>query len=131
MIAYDGECLMCSSGVRFLAEHDSLRRLRFVALQSPLGRQIESQAVNESLSTVIVRRADRVFTHSEAICQTLKAMGGVWAFLGSLGLLIPKALRDPLYRFIARNRYRWFGKADVCSLPSPALRERLIEGDRV
>lgn len=131
MIAYDGECMLCSSGIRFLAEHDSRRSLRFVALQSPVGRQIEEQVVNEWLSTVIVRREGRVFTHSEAICQILKAMGGVWAVLGSLGSLIPKALRDPFYRFIARNRYRWFGKAEVCSLPSPALRERLLDGDRV
>jgi salicylate hydroxylase len=130
-VAYDGECMMCSRGIRFLAEHDSRHRLSFVALQSPLGREIEQQAGNASMSTVIVRKNGKVFTHSDAICQILKTMGGPWALLGTLGLLLPKGLRDRLYRFIARNRYRWFGKADTCSRPSPALRERLIDGDRV
>jgi predicted DCC family thiol-disulfide oxidoreductase YuxK len=131
IIAYDGECMMCSGSIRFLAEKDRRHRLRFVPLQTPLGRGIEQQAGNESLSTVIVRKNGKVFTHSDAICQILKTMGGPWALLGKLGLLLPKGLRDRLYRFIARNRYRWFGKADTCSLPSPALRERLIDGDRV
>lgn len=131
IIAYDGECMMCSSTIRFLAEHDTRRRLKFVPLQSPLGHRIEQQAGNESKSTIIVTKEGKVFTHSDAICQILKTMGGPWAFLGSLGLVLPKALRDPLYRFIARNRYRWFGKADACSLPSPALQERLIDADRI
>ena len=131
IIAYDGECMMCSRGIRFLAEHDHHRRLRFVTLQSRIGREMEGGATNTALSTVVVKKAGRVFTHSDAILHILKTMGGAWAILGALGLMFPRGLRDAIYRFIARNRYHWFGKADVCSLPSDALRERLIDGDRV
>ena len=131
IIAYDGECMMCSRSIRFLAERDRKRRLRFVTLQSRLGREIEEAATGETLNTVVAKKAGKVFTYSDAILEILKALGGPWAILGTLGFVLPRGLRDRAYRFIARNRYRWFGKADLCSLPSPALRERLIDGDRV
>ena len=131
IIAYDGECMMCSRGIRFLAEHDRGRRLRFVRLQSPLGREMDAGATDEALSTVVLKKDGKIFTHSDAILHILKVMGGPWAILGALGLMLPRALRDRLYRFVGGNRYRWFGKADACSLPSEALRERLIDGDRV
>ena len=131
-VAYDGECLMCSRGVRFLAEHDGQRRLRFVALQTPLGREREARAGTERLSTVIMKQGERVFTNSEAVLVALKGMGGIWTLLGKLGTMIPQSWRDRLYRYIAQNRYRWFGKRDtICALPSEALRERLIDGERV
>jgi predicted DCC family thiol-disulfide oxidoreductase YuxK len=131
IIAYDGECMMCSRGIRFLAEHDHRRRLRFVTLQSRIGREMEYEATDTALSTVVVKKDGRSLTHSDAILHILKPMGGPWAILGGLGLVLPRGMRDAIYRFIARNRYRWFGKADLCSLPSDALRERLIDGDRV
>ena len=131
VIAYDGECMLCSRSIRFLAEHDSKRRLRFVTLQSRLGREMEAAATGETLNTVVAKKRGKVFTYSDAVLEILKTIGGPWAILGTLGFVLPRALRDRAYRFIARNRYRWFGKADVCSLPSPALRERMIDGDRV
>jgi predicted DCC family thiol-disulfide oxidoreductase YuxK len=131
-VAYDGECLMCNRGVRFLAEHDRQRRLRFVALQTPLGQEMEAQAGTGRLSTVIMKQGERVFANSEAILVALKGMGGILTVLGRLGTIIPESWRDRLYRYIAQNRYRWFGKKDnICALPSEALRERLIDGERV
>lgn len=131
VIAYDGECMLCSRSIRFLAEHDFKRQLRFVTLQSRLGREMEAAATGETLNTVVAKKRGKVFTYSDAVLEILKTIGGPWAILGTLGFVLPRALRDRAYRFIARNRYRWFGKADVCSLPSPALRERMIDGDRV
>jgi predicted DCC family thiol-disulfide oxidoreductase YuxK len=131
IIAYDGECMMCSRGIRFLAEKDRRHRLRFVPLQSPLGQAMEKQAREGSLSTVIVKKRGQVFTYSDGILHILRTLGGRWLVPGVLGMVVPRWLRDKLYRYIAQHRYRWFGKADVCSLPSEAIRERLIDGDRV
>jgi len=81
---------------------------------------------------VIMKQGERVFANSEAVLVALKGMGGIWTLLGKLGTMIPETWRDRLYRYIARNRYRWFGKRDnICALPSEALRERLIDGERV
>jgi predicted DCC family thiol-disulfide oxidoreductase YuxK len=131
IIAYDGECMLCSRSIRFLAEHDPKRRLRFVTLQSRLGREIEAAATGETLNTVVAKKDGKVFTYSDAVLEILKTLGGSWAILGTLGFVLPRGLRDRAYRFVANHRYRWFGKADICSLPSEALRERLIDGDRV
>lgn len=130
-VAYDGECMFCSRSIRFLAEHDRHRRLRFVPLQSPLGHEIEAQAGSAKLSSVVIRQGDGAYTRSEGALRIMRALGGVWALLAKLGRLVPRALRDTVYDFIAARRYQWFGKADVCSLPSPALRERLVDGERV
>ncbi|WP_035609737.1 DCC1-like thiol-disulfide oxidoreductase family protein [Haloferula sp. BvORR071] len=130
-IAYDGECMFCSRSIRFLAEHDRHKRLSFVPLQTPLGREIEEQAGSAKLSSVVIRDGTGAYNRSEGALRIMRALGGVWALLAEVGRLIPRGLRDWAYDYIAAHRYRWFGKADVCSLPSPALRERLLDGERV
>jgi len=127
-VGYDGDCLMCSRGMRFLAEHDRHRRLRFLKLQSIRGREMEARAGTGSLQTVLVEADGRVYARFDAVFRCLKALGGVWSMLAVLGKLLPA--RDWLYGWIAARRKRWFHK-DVCELPSPALLERLIDGDRV
>ncbi|QJE96735.1 thiol-disulfide oxidoreductase DCC family protein [Luteolibacter luteus] len=131
VVAFDGECLMCSRGVRFLAERDRHQRLHFVPLQSSMGREMEQRAGTEKLSTMIVKRGDQVLARSEGILSVLQALGGIWAVLARMARIFPRVLRDAVYDFIAARRHRWFGKGDVCSLPSEALRQRLIDGEQV
>jgi len=130
-VAFDGECLLCSRGMRFLAERDRHKRLRFVPLQSKLGREMEGNAGSSTLSTVLMKTGDRVLSRSDGILCALGALGGVWGVLAKLGRFAPRWLRDRLYDYIAAHRYRWFGKGGVCALPSDSLRERMIDGDRV
>lgn len=131
VVAFDGDCMLCSRGIRFLAERDQHKRLRFVPLQSPLGRQLERQAGTERLSTMIMRRGDQVRARSDGALTALEALGGGWSAVAKLAWIFPKGLRDMAYDFIAKRRHRWFGKGDACSLPSEALRERLIGGEGV
>jgi predicted DCC family thiol-disulfide oxidoreductase YuxK len=131
VVAFDGECLMCSRGVRFLAARDRHRRLRFVTLQSPLGQEMERRAGTPELSTMITKKGDEVLSRSDGALATLEALGGGWALLAGAARIFPRSLRDAVYGFIAARRHRWFGKGDACAMPSEALRERLIDGKRV
>jgi predicted DCC family thiol-disulfide oxidoreductase YuxK len=126
IVAFDGDCLMCSRSIRFLAEHDPEKRLRFVKLQSPLGQSMEERAGTGTLNTALVKADGEVLSRSNAILRVLRELGGGWRLLSLLGRCIPRPLRDWAYDFIAARRHRWFGKGDACAMPSEALRERLI-----
>jgi predicted DCC family thiol-disulfide oxidoreductase YuxK len=126
-IAFDGECLMCSRSIRWLAEHDRADQLRFVRLQSPRGRELEARAGTGALATALVEADGRIHSRSDAVLRLLRALGGPFRLLAGLGHLIPRRLRDAAYDFIATRRHRWFGKGDACALPSAALRRRLLE----
>jgi predicted DCC family thiol-disulfide oxidoreductase YuxK len=67
----------------------------------------------------------RVFSESAAILEILRRLGGIWS-VASAARIVPPALRDPLYRLIARHRYQWFGRLDTCRLPTAAERERFL-----
>ncbi|MDB6078614.1 MAG: hypothetical protein JWO82_2361 [Akkermansiaceae bacterium] len=128
-VGFDGDCLMCSRGMRFLAEHDPRKRFRFLKLQSERGRRMEEQAGETGLKTMLVEADGRIYSRSAAILRCLQAMGGVWSLLAAAGRIFPG--RDWLYDLIARNRQRFF-KGSVCALPSPALLERMAsDGDGI
>ncbi len=126
VVAFDGECLMCSRSIRFLAEHDPRRRFRFVKLQSPLGQRMEERAGTGVLNTALVEADGEVLSRSNAVLRVLRELGGGWRILALLGRCIPRPLRDWAYDFIAARRHKWFGKGDACAMPSEALRERLM-----
>jgi predicted DCC family thiol-disulfide oxidoreductase YuxK len=100
-------------------------------LQTPLGRGMEAKAGTASLSSVLIEKGGRVYSRSDGMLVAGHALGGIWALLAKVFGILPRSLRDKLYDWIAANRYRWFGKKDACSLPSGAVRERLLDGERV
>jgi predicted DCC family thiol-disulfide oxidoreductase YuxK len=127
VVAFDGECLMCSRGIRWLAEHDAADQLRFVRLQSPRGRAMEERAGTGDLMTVLVEADGRIFSRSDAVLRLGRALGGGFRLLAAIGSWMPRTLRNLAYDFIAARRHRWFGKGDACAMPSEALRSRLLE----
>lgn len=116
IVRFDGECLMCSRSIRFIADEDRGGLVRFKALESA-----------GEPETMLVETGGRVLDRSDAVLAILDALGGHWRALALAGRLLPRPLRDALYRFVAKRRYRWFGKGDACALPSEALRERMVE----
>jgi len=118
LVRFDGECLMCSGSIRFLADEDHGEWLRFTPLKVPPGSAPE---------TMLVEKDGRTLDRSDAILAVLETLGGHWRAMAMAGRLIPRFLRDAVYRFIARNRYRWFGKGNACSLPGEALTKRLVD----
>lgn len=125
ILAFDGECLMCSGFVRFLAQEDTRKNICFTQLQSELGKKMISEAGVLEMSTVIVRYRDQSFVKSEAIRELFASLGGMWRIFAIAAGTVPIQVRDVCYDFIAQRRNHFF-KNSSCDLPPKELSERLI-----
>lgn len=134
IILYDGVCGLCNRLVQFLLKHDKHGRLRFASLQSEFAEKVLRRHGFDpkDLDTVhVVENYDqpneRVLQRSDAILRAGRELGGGWSALSAVASVIPRALRDPFYRLVARNRYRMFGKYETCMLPDPSQRSRFLD----
>ncbi len=127
LLLFDGVCHLCDAGVRFIVRRDSAARIKFTSIQSPLGRELYSRhgLDPESPDTMLFITPRGAFQASDAALEIARALGGAWK-LALYFKPLPKPLRDAAYYFIARNRYRWFGKDDACMMPTPDLKERVV-----
>lgn len=128
IVVFDGVCVLCSGWVRFLSRVDRAGRYRFAAMQGGTGRALLMQHgldPDDPVSFLLVR-GDTAWTDSDAIVQVLAGLGGVWRLVHAMRL-VPRALRDPIYRWIARNRYRWFGRYDRCMVSDATTRTRFLD----
>jgi len=127
ILLFDGVCNLCSGSVQFIIRRDPEARFRFASLQSEVGQRYleELQVDRDAVDSVILVEGGRWYKESDAALRIARLLGGPWKAMGILRLL-PRPLRDRLYRFIARHRYRWFGKRESCWLPTPELRERFL-----
>ena len=127
MLLFDGVCTLCNASIQWVLKHDKKNRFRFAALQSDTGRMLLERVglSNEKLETVVLVDGDRFFTHSDAVLEIARRLGGIWS-LARVGRIVPRPIRDALYMWIARNRYRWFGKKEQCMLPRPEWKGRFI-----
>lgn len=119
VIVFDGVCVLCSGWVHVLLRVDRDARYCFAAMQTASGRALLTRHGLDPDDPVsfLLATPDRAWTDSDAILRVLTGLGGAWRLFGVLRV-IPRAVRDPLYRFVARNRYRWFGRRDVCVMPT-------------
>lgn len=129
VVLFDGVCNLCDASVNFLIDRDRHARLRFASLQSEAARALlRARAIElpagDPESLMLVEGA-RVYSESEAVLRLSRHLPAPWRSSAAL-LVVPRALRDPVYRWIARNRYRWFGRSEVCRVPTPALRARFL-----
>ncbi|MFL6196629.1 MAG: thiol-disulfide oxidoreductase DCC family protein [Thermoanaerobaculia bacterium] len=127
IVLFDGVCNLCSTSVQFILRRDPAGRFRFASLQSPAGQELQARFGMDpaALDSVILVEGDRWYKESDAALRIARGLKGAWKLLTVLRL-IPRPLRDAAYRLIARNRYRWFGKTEVCWLPTPELRGRFL-----
>lgn len=128
VLLFDGHCNLCNFWVNFLLAADSKHRLKFAAQQSTGGKQLLLKHGYDSdvLESVILIDQDGFYTKSAAILKVLRLLGGIWRLL-YVFVLIPRPIRDFLYDFIARRRYRWFGKRDQCRIPTAHEQERFLD----
>ncbi|MCD9027011.1 thiol-disulfide oxidoreductase DCC family protein [Luteimonas sp. BDR2-5] len=127
VIVFDGVCVLCSGWVRFLLRRDRRGRYRFAAMQAPAGRallQAHGLDPDDPVSFLLVGPAG-ARRDSDAVIAVLAGLGGPWRAAGALRLL-PRGLRDAGYRWLARNRYRWFGRRAACLLPPADARDRFL-----
>ncbi|MFQ5651674.1 MAG: thiol-disulfide oxidoreductase DCC family protein [bacterium] len=133
LVLYDGVCALCHRVVTFLLRIDRARKLQFAPLQGKTARHILSRHPRLGAGTdtvVLVQQSEEgeetVHLCSAAILHILEQMGGIWRLL-SWCRLIPRPIRDWAYDVIASRRYRWFGKYDICRIPSGAEAGRFLE----
>ena len=128
IVLFDGECNLCNRSVNFVLDRDPPGHFRFASAQSEVGRQLLAGhgLSDAAASGVVLLDGDRAFHGSTAALRIARRLRPPWPLLSWL-LLVPKPIRYAVYGVIARNRYRWFGRADACRLPTPELRRRFLD----
>jgi predicted DCC family thiol-disulfide oxidoreductase YuxK len=118
LVVFDGICNVCSGWVKFLEQHRIEPPFELVPMQSSKGKLLlaEYGIDPEDPASFLVLDQGRKFTQSDGTIHVIAALGGPWSIFGA-ARVIPKAWRDSLYRLLARNRYRWFGRRTSCYLP--------------
>ena len=129
IVLFDGDCGLCNGVVNFVLRHDERGRFRFAPLQSPAGQSLLRRhgLPPEGVNSFILLENGMVFSRSTAALRLARRLGGVWSVFYYL-VLVPRPLRDAVYALIARYRYRVFGRSDACTIPTPELKRRFVEG---
>jgi predicted DCC family thiol-disulfide oxidoreductase YuxK len=129
IVLFDGVCNLCNGFVNFLIDRDPEGRLAFGALQTEGARKLMREAglPDQALESVVAIEAGRGYVRSTAALRILLRLGGVWALLGRLALVVPRPLRDLVYDAVAERRYLWFGTRDTCRVPTPELEARFLD----
>lgn len=128
IVLFDGVCNFCNDSVNFLIQHDPKGKFRFASLQSDVGKALLAQhgLKDLPLSTSVLIDGDKVFMNSDGVLETACRLGGVYALAAGL-LFIPRPIRNWAYGVFARNRYRLFGKREMCMVPTPEVRQRFLD----
>lgn len=123
LILFDGVCNLCNGTVQFLIKRDFKDEFRFAPLQSELGEKVSRQLGRANRQSIVLVQSNRIYTKSSAALRIAKHLQFPWKL--SYGfILLPRLLRDRIYDYIARNRYRWFGRQESCMVPTPENRRK-------
>ena len=133
IVLYDGVCGLCNRLVQFLLKRDSRDHFRFASLQSEFAQDVMTRhgVDPHDLDTVYVVKdhnqpTENLLARSDAILHLLTELGGIWSLAGA-GRVLPRGFRDAVYKIVARNRYRVFGKHESCMLPEPRHRAKFLD----
>lgn len=126
IVLFDGVCNVCNALILFVIDRDPREQFVFAPLSSELGRKLLREHGLAQQDSVVLVEGGRAYSHSTAILRIIARLRGAW-FVFWAGFLLPRALRDVLYRWFARHRYAWFGKTEQCRIPTPELRRRFLD----
>ncbi len=128
IILFDGVCNLCDSVVQFIIKRDKADIFRFVALQSDLGQEIVNYIGIDSSQTdsiILYQPGHSYYYKAEAALRIAKELGGIYSLLMVFNIF-PKSLSNSVYDYIARNRYKWYGKKNECMIPTPAMKAKFL-----
>ncbi len=139
VVLFDGTCNFCDGAVQFVIDHERSSTLRFAALQSEAGtalldrsmRPEHAKKLREGVTgdgdpdSVALIENGKVYTHSTGALRIARYLRWPWSWLSALWI-VPRPIRDAVYRWFARHRYAWFGKSEQCRVPTPELRARFM-----
>ena len=126
IILFDGVCNLCDSSVQFVIKHDKKDVFRFVPLQSELGQKIINHIGASTIdSTILYEPGKAYYLKSDVAFKILKEIGGFYKVLLVFSIL-PKSIRDHIYDYVAKNRYKWFGRKESCLIPTTELQSKFL-----
>ena len=126
IILFDGVCNLCDTSVQFVFKHDKKDIFRFVPLQSELGQKIVNHIGASTIdSTILYESGKAYYLKSDVAFKILKEIGGFYKVLLFFSIL-PKSIRDHIYDYVAKNRYKWFGRKESCLIPTPELQSKFL-----
>ena len=124
---YSKGSVLCNGVVQFIIKHDPEKKFLFTSLQSESGQQLLKQykLPSENFNSFLLLQDDTIFYKSSAALKVARQIKSVWKAL-YIFMIVPKFIRDAVYGWIAANRYKWFGKKEVCMIPTPELQARFL-----
>ncbi len=127
IVLFDGVCNLCCASALFIIKRDKNKRFKFASLQSDFAQQLfqKQQFDSKGIDSVAFYENGKLHVRSTAALKIARKLDGLWMLFYGF-ILIPAPLRDVAYNFIARNRYKWFGKKESCTMPEPGMRERFL-----
>ena len=127
ILLFDGHCNLCNAWVQFIVKRNPAKTIRFASLQSKAGRALldEHKIAQNYLDSLVLIEEERFSVSSSAALRTLSYLS-TWESQLKLLLVLPRPLRDLIYRFVARYRYKWFGRREQCMIPTAELNERFL-----
>lgn len=129
IVLFDGVCNLCNEAVQFIIRHDKNAHFKFASLQSKVAKKFLFQygiEISNPPESILLIRENKIFYQSSAVLRIAQKLDGAWK-IATVLFIIPKFICNFIYRFIAKNRYKWFGKKDECMLPTPELKSRFLD----
>ena len=128
VILFDGVCNLCNRSVQFIIKRDKQKKFLFASLQGKAGQALlkKFNLQADDFNSFILIDGNKIYSRSAGALRMLKELGGGWKLFYAW-MIVPRFIRDAVYNWIARNRYKWYGKRDECMVPTPELRERFLD----
>jgi predicted DCC family thiol-disulfide oxidoreductase YuxK len=128
IILFDGVCNLCNASINFVIDRDKQRYFRYAALQSDSGTSYlkKFEMPSDVFNSIVLVEGEKYYTRSTAALRIAKKMDGLWPLL-YVFIIIPPFIRNAVYDFIAKNRYKWFGKEEFCRIPTPELKSLFLD----
>lgn len=130
VILFDGVCNLCNGFIQFVLKRDKKQEFQFASLQSTYGIALLNhlKLPTDTMETVIVFDGQKIFTESDAVLKIVHSFGGLWKCT-TIFSLIPRFIRNGVYRLVAKNRYKLFGKRDQCMVPTEDMKGRFVDNE--
>lgn len=127
IILFDGVCNLCNNAVNFVIKRDKKNLIQFVSLQSETAKVLLANCNMEAeeMKSFVFVEEGKPYTQSTAALKVCRYLTGLWPLLYGF-IIVPCFIRDGIYKWIAKNRYKWFGKKNECMIPSPELQSKFL-----
>ena len=129
ILFFDGVCNLCNGYVQFIIKRDKKQLFRFSSLQSKSGEELQSHIRNDIgvvPDSAVLVYGGTYYTKADAVLKTASLLGGIYTLL-KVGYILPRGMRNSIYDFVAKRRYKWFGKRDECMIPTENLKSLFLD----